>query len=73
MIIIKAHDGKITVIDDGSKFTEYDEGNLEDMKKLVLFLVDELGKESAKQKQWFEKYWECRKKLNIIKDTIGDE
>ena len=70
MITVSEKDGIIQVVDDGFHFLEFKRDNLEDLNSLADLLMEELAKEQDKQKQWFSKYWEMKKKVNKITDFI---
>ena len=70
MTKVSEKDGIIQVVDDGFHFQEFKRDNLDDLNSLADLLMEELEKEQDKQKQWFNKYWEMKKKVNKITDFI---
>ena len=70
MTTIKEHSRYYDVIDENSNMDQYSKDNITDLNLLVEFLLDEYRKAEDKQKQWFEKYWELKKQINVIKDVI---
>ena len=69
---ITANEDHFCVIDDGCHMNKYDKKDVEDLNALCVFLIDEYCKQTDKQKQWFEKYWDLKKKINKIIDTVEE-
>lgn len=72
-ITIKEHDRYYDVIDSNSKIDQYSKDSITDLNLLVEFLIDEFKKANDKQNQWFEKYWEEKKKVNRITDVVNGD
>ena len=69
---ITADEKHYCVIDDNSHMSKYDKKDIEDLNVLCVFLIDEYCKQADKQNQWFEKYWDLKKKINKIIDTVEE-
>lgn len=71
-MIITADKEHYCVTDDNSHMSLYDKEDIDDLNTLCVFLIDEYCKQVDKQKQWFEKYWDLKKKLNKIIDAVEE-
>ena len=69
---ITADEEHYCVIDDNSSMSLYDKEDIDDLNTLCVFLIDEYCKQTDKQNQWFEKYWDLKKKLNKIIDAVEE-
>ena len=69
---ITANEEHYCVIDDNSHMNKYDKKDIDDLNVLCVFLIDEYCKQADKQHQWFEKYWDLKKKINKIIDTVEE-
>lgn len=69
---VTADEEHYCVIDDNCHMNKYDKKDIEDLNALCVFLIDEYCKQTDKQKQWFEKYWDLKKKLNKIIDMVEE-
>ena len=72
MTQIKEHEDCYDVMDDKFEINQYCKDNINELNLLCSFLIDEFNKAEEKQKNWFEKYWGLKKKINAIKDVVDE-
>lgn len=72
MTQIKEHEDYYDVINEEWEINQYRKDNINELNLLCSFLIDEFNKVEEKQKNWFEKYWKLKKKINAIKDVVDE-
>lgn len=72
MTQINEHDDCYNVMNDKFGINQYRKDNINELNLLCSFLIDEFNKAEEKQKNWFEKYWQLKKKINTIKDVVDE-
>lgn len=72
MTQIKEHEDYYDVINEECEINQYRKDNINELNLLCSFLIDEFNKVEEKQKNWFEKYWQLKKKINAIKDVVDE-
>lgn len=72
MVLIKENDEHYDVIDQNCCIHQYKKNDINELHLFIDFLIDAYNRAEDKQSQWFDKYWELKKKMNKISDVVDE-